>query len=141
MIACRRVLFAGLIASQSCFARAEDVEYGKYICITDHEVGIQPSTVNPNETYAGAIRSSTEIEKVFVDIVKIDDSTDDFDKDKQHLHYLRFCQNVYPLDVIEKHRHTDGDFPYLDAFISACLAVSSMTIKAGTRERTHYSTG
>jgi hypothetical protein len=49
----------------------QDVQYGKYLCVTDRAVGFQ-TPPNSSQRYAGVIEMSTDRQKFFATIKKIE---------------------------------------------------------------------
>jgi hypothetical protein len=144
-IAIRAIIVGVIVLHASAYAEdAKQVEYGKYVCVTDRAVGIQTAE-RTHERFAGAIQVSPERQKFFVTIQKVERAEPPhLLKDGFIEHNFQYCFNKEAISKLDEQWEKGGlnyGGPNINDFAEWCLARSRIEVNAGLGAGKYYSTG
>lgn len=123
------ILFALVLPGFATVGNAQEVQYGKYVCITDRAVGLQ-TRPNSTDRYAGGIRLKPELQKFFATISKIQ--------------IAERCFSSETIQALENARRSEPESilsppPYgLQYFTNSCLARSMLYVDTGELSTSYY---
>ena len=141
-------LIATLVPALATAEGEKEVQYGKYVCITDRSVGLQ-TPENGTQRYAGSIQMSPERQRFFATISKIGtvplNGPQSWIKDGVVQHVPERCFSPENIQKLEEQWQRGSGMNYMGPnvqdFAEWCLAKSAIQITIGDLTEKYYSIG